>query len=337
MKPVSISLLALILGASPMFAQADFSLYGAVHISADYVDNGPDTDVLLSSNASRIGAKGAEDLKYGLKALWKLESEVDISGEQGSFALRNRYLGVVSGLGTLVAGYHDTPYRSLGSKAGVMPETIADRRSIIGSTSNGENRFDVRAPKALMYVSPKIAGLEVRYLKSPGVFQEAGVKVNEITSYSGVYRTELFYLGAAFETQSQTPETDLLRVGGGLTTSTSEVNLIYEMFDSSYDKRYDRTGMGLSVSHRISDTILKGQAFFAQNETHTDDTGGALYSVGVSQRLAKQVELYAVVARAESKAQASYVLAAAEHGEVYAPAAPGGNVHAASLGMIYKF
>jgi hypothetical protein len=83
--------------AAPTAALAnDVTIYGVAHLSIDYLD----TDALSSdgfdvaSRASRLGFKGTEDLANGLKAIWKMEFQVDMGDagnqQEGSFS---RYTG----------------------------------------------------------------------------------------------------------------------------------------------------------------------------------------------------------------------------------------------------
>jgi predicted porin len=57
------------------------TVYGVVHASVDYLDS--DSDAIdgwdVASRATRLGFKGTEDLSNGLKAIWKMEFQVDIA------------------------------------------------------------------------------------------------------------------------------------------------------------------------------------------------------------------------------------------------------------------
>jgi predicted porin len=74
----------------------DVTVYGVAHLSIDYLDS--DSDGIdgfdVASRASRIGFKGTEDLANGLKAIWKMEFQVDMADagnqSEGSFT---RYTG----------------------------------------------------------------------------------------------------------------------------------------------------------------------------------------------------------------------------------------------------
>lgn len=137
-------------------ALADVELFGKavqvcgkIHLSVDSYDRGTATasvtdpsDTEVASNSSRLGFKGEVDLDDALKAVWKFESEVDFTGESTEFGARDRYLGLKGGFGQFLAGNHDTPLKNVASAATLFGDTVADRRSIFGQTSSGDNQFN---------------------------------------------------------------------------------------------------------------------------------------------------------------------------------------------------
>lgn len=330
-------------------ALADVEMSGKLHLSADYVDYGATTEVASASNGSRFSFKGTESLNEDFVALWKLETEVDVSGESAELKPRNRYVGIVSYLGTVLAGYHDTPFRSMLDKIDLLPDTIADSRAILGATKvevdegNGvvvryTDRFNLRARNALMYVSPPIAGLEVRALLAPGegrANDDAGT--TSIASFSAVYKSQILYFGAAYEQQWRFPDTGATRYIGGLQFENTQVNLLFEQLDSSRYATLDRMAGGASVLQRIGDATIEAQAFRSRDYFQKAETGGTIYAVGATYKLSKQSEIYGIVARMDNEANAGFMLAAGDHGEHYLPAATGARVHSASMGMVFKF
>lgn len=97
-------------------AQAAPTLYGKLNVSVDSYDNGKDTVTELNSNNSRLGVKGEEKLTEQLSAVYKAEWEVDVDGDDEVFKKRDIFAGLKwANLGTLKAGYMDTPFKDAGT------------------------------------------------------------------------------------------------------------------------------------------------------------------------------------------------------------------------------
>lgn len=199
--------------AAPATALAnDVTIYGVVHASVDYRNEddasrrisvwtpngtwversrvkyglfGDNTDGFdVVSRATRLGFKGTEDLANGLKAIWKMEFQVDIADRGGScwgssladwqgslgsptlntgnvqgvcdsgglITARNAYIGLAGGWGTFLVGRHDTPYKMSTGNLDLFADTLADYNSTIGFV-------DLRVNSAIAYVSPSWNGL----------------------------------------------------------------------------------------------------------------------------------------------------------------------------------
>ncbi len=94
----------------------------------------------LKNNSSLIGFKGTEDLGNGLKGLFQIETNVNMTGQssgQGVAAntsnsnfgsLRDTYVGASSKYGTVLGGYLSTPFRSALTSFDVMPGATGDGR-----------------------------------------------------------------------------------------------------------------------------------------------------------------------------------------------------------------
>jgi len=101
------------------FAQSSVTLYGVADVGVRYLTNANannDGKLFMTNGAitnSRIGLKGAEDLGGGLKAIFRLESGVELQNGQYSDGQRefNRaaYVGLASQYGTLTLGRQKTP------------------------------------------------------------------------------------------------------------------------------------------------------------------------------------------------------------------------------------
>jgi hypothetical protein len=70
----------------------------------------------ISSNSSNIGFRGSEDLGNGLKAIFQLESFLNIDAGNGNLGSRNSNVGLTSPWGTAFYGVWDTPYKIASGK-----------------------------------------------------------------------------------------------------------------------------------------------------------------------------------------------------------------------------
>ena len=190
--------------AAPLAALADtanFSFYGTADVSYDMVNTGDGTTTangatavsgvskrVVSSNVSRFGFKGSEELGDGLSAIWQVEQQINIddssnscsttipattipntggtvpaatvacSSNNGIFATRNTFAGLKSAsFGTVLFGRHDTPYKISTRKLDVFGDNIADNRALLGNKSN--LGFELRPTNVLAYTSPAFAGV----------------------------------------------------------------------------------------------------------------------------------------------------------------------------------
>lgn len=110
---------ALALASQFSFAQSSVTLYGVADVGIRYLTNANannDGKLFMTNGAitnSRFGVKGTEDLGGGLKAIFDLESGINL--QDGSFAdsgrlfNRNAYVGLDSQYGTLTLGRQKTP------------------------------------------------------------------------------------------------------------------------------------------------------------------------------------------------------------------------------------
>ena len=169
--------------AAPVAAMADATIYGKLHLSLDYVDvdqnaswvpgkvptqnqgRGAHGDFKgwglgTNSRSNRVGLKGSEDLGNGLKAIYQVEFGVPLANEDNNIAngdssgikMRNSYVGLAGGFGTVLMGRHDTPAKMSTGKLDLFSDTLADYNHTVGFQ-------DIRADSAVAYISPNWSGL----------------------------------------------------------------------------------------------------------------------------------------------------------------------------------
>jgi predicted porin len=178
--------------SAPAFADtSNVTVYGVADVSYDSIKTGTPTAVgaaagvtsnRVSSNTSRLGLKGSEDLGDGLSAIWQIESLINIGDNSATagttIGTRNTFAGLSSAsAGTVVLGRHDTPYKISTRAYDLFGDGIADNRAIMGGNSyatvNGNGTltasgayqptaaasFDGRQNQVLAYISPKLGGV----------------------------------------------------------------------------------------------------------------------------------------------------------------------------------
>ena len=151
--------------ASITAAHAAPTVYGKAFLTLDYVStdydaaNKTDEDTFkLTSNQSRIGFKGDDDLTDTTKLIYQLEYQINPDDDSQQFRSRNTYVGLAHNtLGTVLAGRHDTPLKLVQNKVDVFNDTLFD---ITNAGVSGENR----ANNTLAYQSPVIVGMPVSFM-----------------------------------------------------------------------------------------------------------------------------------------------------------------------------
>ena len=187
--------------AAPASVLAEVTVYGQLHMSMDYTDTntsvaptsatntaaaGKKSNLGLSSNSSRIGFKGSEDLGGGLQAIWQVESQVNLdtgssvgtstatNAATGTLANRDTFLGLAGNFGTALFGKHDTPFKMFGRSLDPFADTIADTRQLLGNMGSlptsltksagtvalTDPGFDLRPGNVMAYITPSFAGVQ---------------------------------------------------------------------------------------------------------------------------------------------------------------------------------
>lgn len=189
-----------VFAAPAVMADSNVTVYGVVNASMDMTNTGTGSAVgapagfkgtKISSNTSRLGVKGSEDLGGGASVVWQIESLVQMDGgvagatqNTSGLATRNTFVGLAAPTGTFLLGRHDTPYKISTRAYDLFGDNIADNRAIMGGGLNtvlspafgaaaapnlaippAANRasgagasFDGRQTDVLAYVSPKMGG-----------------------------------------------------------------------------------------------------------------------------------------------------------------------------------
>lgn len=287
--------------AAPAFAAtSNVDVYGQIRMSVDHVsagDNaagGNNDGWQIQDRISRIGFKGTEDLGGGLKAVWQIEQQLNVGGAGdavangvagntafGGAGLRNTFVGVNGGFGTVLIGRHDTPYKLVGS-ADQFADTAADSQS---NTTGiiGRNGFDNRANGTIAYVSPDFSGFHFAAAVIPGEENIGGAGAAAavgnnarglMDSYSlaGIYKNGPLNVGLGYEqfgaktgdAVATDKSIDALKANVGYTFGDIKVGYTYERSDdqranTAADPQSTDTGHLLSVAYGMGPITLAAQ------------------------------------------------------------------------------
>ena len=254
--------------------KGNIEIYGVAKVSYDMIDTGakaPADQKLqkVSSNSSRLGFKGSEDVGDGLNAVFQLELQVNLDGTQTTvvssvtpspvsskttdidrITYRNSFLGLShKAAGTLLLGIYDTPYKISTGRLDLFADSMGDYNAVIG-TVNGTANFELRAKDTVVYLSPSWSGISFALSRSmtgstnSSTGTSSGTESNNnnlgsasLTSASVVYDAKPLYFSAAYEIHkngyttwdSDGSENKGTKFGAGFTFGNTKISAVYEM------------------------------------------------------------------------------------------------------------
>ena len=295
-------LVAMLVAGASFAGDMDYTVYGKMHTSVNYLSDSDESQLGLSSNTSRFGIKGSKELNNDMSLIWQFENSINIA-QKGSdtLAKRNSFIGMSSEYGTALFGIHDTPFKMIGRKATFFKDTIGDFRS----TTFG---WDLRLQDVAAYISPDFDGFG---FIAAYMFDQAAMGAEEAaTAYSVAahYAKDALYVGGAMEQWSE-GVTGLIPVGEDMIMGEAQTGL---RFVAKYDfgqfalaglfqtvsnfRGYEDASaqtMGLEAKFKASDLYcVKGSYYMADPDTDADDDDFAQLALGVDRNLGNNSMIY---------------------------------------------
>ena len=161
------TLIALALATLSTASMAEVVLYGeikgGVEVAKQKGVSGTETKVV--DYGSFIGFKGQENLGGNLRAIWQLETSVNIAGGSASnWESHDSFVGVAGDLGTIKAGYQETPLKAVRK----VDQWEYDNGAVaVGlGVFTRDNDASKRAV-AISYETPNMAGVSAKVYVSP--------------------------------------------------------------------------------------------------------------------------------------------------------------------------
>lgn len=190
MKKIVITLAVLGAAAGAAQAQSSVVIYGALDSYLESGRNGQSSVTRVQNGGatpSRIGFRGTEDLGGGLRAIFSLETGINVddgTAAQGGLLFgRQAFVGLSGNFGTITAGRQYTPF--------FMTNLLYTLGGGMG-WGNAANYFleppSARANNALQYATPNINGFVFKAMYALGENTgTGGGKVGNVRAVSGQY------------------------------------------------------------------------------------------------------------------------------------------------------
>ena len=363
---VASTLAATVVISAPAFADtSNVTVYGVANMSFDRTDTGVVSATQVSSNQSRLGLKGSEDLGDGLSAVWQIEQQINIDNSTtnpNTFASRNSFLGLSSAsAGTALLGRHDTPYKIATRGLDIFGDTIADNRTLMGSTAGGGNfrgLHDARLGDVVAYISPAMSGFTgaIAYSAGAETASTAAQIKGGAWSLAGLYgdgplNASLAYqvidvgtTGTGGMAAGTLPagvvagdKVKAWKLGGGYTMDAITVNAVYEKTSNTLAgaSAGGQTNFYLGGKYSFGSDAIKLAYTRAGDVQATTNTGAKQWAVGYDHSLSKRTTLYALYTSVNNDTTAAYGLTTVSTGGAAGVASQ--DPSAISFGMKHTF
>lgn len=312
--------------AAPLAAQAGVEVYGQARMSLDFSNNddttvgNEDKAISVSSNKSRIGFKGDEDLGNGLKALWQFEQEVAFDTSTWGSKSRDSFIGLGGGFGTVLVGRINTPYKNTTQPMDIFASTRGDYNAIMGAVNSSSTTFNNRFDNSIQYRSPDMSGFKGALAYSTNYSNDnlpmtTTASDKDAFSLSGSYTQGPLYLTAAYEALNAltpvpggTDDATAWKIGGAFTFGgATTVGAIWESADKGGTNN-DRDAWYLNVAHKMDAITLKAAFTMADETGGVADTGATQFALGGAYALSKTTEAYALYTMVSNDSAAKYTV-----------------------------
>jgi predicted porin len=319
-------------------ATSNVDIYGKLHMSVNVYDDQADNvaDVGFSSNASRIGFKGSEDLGGGLKAIWQIESTVNLDEEGDSFSSRNSFVGLSGNFGTVLLGNHDTPLKLVGRAVDLFGDTVADSRNVMGGGS------DARADNVAAYISPSFSGFQLAaaYTTDLDSSPASGTTLNpdmddrDAWNVNATYTNGPLFIGAAYG-DGDYHETNGLdehwRVAASYAFGDLKIVGQYDALDADTSTKGDYDAWMVGAAYAMGPITLK--ANYMEGEYDDVDADIDQWTIGADYALSKRTTVYALYADGENVVLGK----GAGSSDQVSSANTDGDISAFSVGVVHNF
>jgi len=302
------SILAIAVVAASVAAPAAIAaptVYGNIHLTVVDLDSNENLD--LTSNTSAIGVKGSEDLGDGMKAIYKVEFQMNPAdggeandgtdeGTSGNaLTQRDVFVGLKGGMGTVKFGTMSSNYKQKGGKVDSLYRSPVEGRGFMHTQSrlhNGRAINRGRATNQLQYSSPKMGGIQLvaNTTMSNSEDETFGVGIRYETKAILAFVDFIdAQPGTAVSGNGATQDTEsAVKVGGKFKTKAFHVALQYEDAEDLTGFNYLHANAGFNINKNNSVQATVGTAEHATN----GDADTTSFALAYIHSLSKMTSLY---------------------------------------------
>ncbi len=345
-------------------AFANATVYGQAHMAVIHqsdiagASGASASQFNVASNSSRLGIRGSEDLGAGLKASYQMEFTVGMDGEgntSGFSGMRNTFVGLGGGFGTVLLGKHDSPIKLVGRKYDLFGDQVGNSRNITNGNGAIGRAIDGRHNNVIAYQSPTLNGFSalVAYVPGGGVddtatnepFSNTANKQNA-WSASLDYKAKDFGVSLghiAADNVSANNNFAATRLGAEYTMGALKVVALYQTADFSAANTRAMNSYGLGASYKVTAAgTIKGQYYIAENSGNTaaQKNNADMITVGYDHAMSKKTTAYLNYAMVNNKGAAAAYTTSMNNsgvGDNVSAVADGKDNSAFSVGVIHRF
>lgn len=346
----------------PVSAQTNVQVYGRLNMDVESISisnptGGASGDMKrLSSNSSRLGFRGTEDLGGEMKAIFQIESSVSPDTGSGTVAGRDSFVGLQGDWGKVRLGFLETPVKAFGEFTDRFKGTGIQDDGTISTLGGGTAGFSRRQNNSLRYDSPHFGGFQgqLQY----GLEDEAPVDPKTSLTAAVHYGSGPMKLGVAYGIHHNFTlgrNDKIYRIGakydfGAFDIAGGATHMIYEVASGDIVHNYYTISTGiklgggvLSLKYGITPDNTGSAANGSVSTAGSDNarlfkgpnSGAELYTIGYEYNLSKRTQLYTYYTRISNDANANYRFGT--NGVNIAQAGPGASPSGFVLGVSHDF
>lgn len=305
--------------APAMAATSNVDVYGIINIAIEDYNKVPDAFAAnnksnstpgVVSNFSRIGFKGSEDLGGGLKAIWQVENGLEKKAKatggnaigDTTWGMRNTYIGLAGGFGTVLGGRHDSAYKMSTLPLDLFADTVGDYNlGRVNSVQLLADDLDNRAPQTIAYISPNMSGF--KFAANVGM-ENDDKRTMDHYSLSGVYNNGPIFGSLAHQkikdVAGSGDDLKAYKLGLGYSFGDAKVGAFHERVkvDGAPKKR---KSYGINGAYGMGPITLKAQYGKVDNAVFSKKTDQSMWALGADYALSKRTTAYVVYATGKSE------------------------------------